>query len=226
MPSAPGYVDALAFAERTCEILLSQLGEARDRGYIGEPVSQLEHALQAGHFAGTFYDNDSKIATLPVSRESAVLAALLHDVGHLSPHQFHEHMTDPAADGGTVTWGIVGHETIGAEYLFDLGLPKQICDLVAAHVEVKRYLCSRDRGYYERLSEASKSTLRHQGGPMSSSECEALEASDPLLPMKILVRMADEAAKDPTLVVPPLETYRDPLRMVIDDGREMKKLNA
>ena len=46
--------------------------EQGDQDYIGEPVSQREHALQAAAHA--------RASGAP---EAAVLAALLHDVGHL-----------------------------------------------------------------------------------------------------------------------------------------------
>ena len=44
-----------------------------DRDYIGEPVSQRDHALQA-----------ASLACAASAPSEAVLAALLHDVGHLS----------------------------------------------------------------------------------------------------------------------------------------------
>ena len=46
--------------------------EQGDQDYIGEPVSQREHALQAAAHA--------RASGAP---KAAVLAALLHDVGHL-----------------------------------------------------------------------------------------------------------------------------------------------
>ena len=54
----------------------------RQRGaeaYLGEAVSQLEHALQAAH-----------LATQANSPPSLIAAALLHDIGHLLPGSRHE----------------------------------------------------------------------------------------------------------------------------------------
>jgi predicted HD phosphohydrolase len=50
-------------------LLMRQRGGA---SYFGEPVSQLEHALQAAW-----------LASLAGASRQLVLAALLHDVGHL-----------------------------------------------------------------------------------------------------------------------------------------------
>ena len=61
----------------------------RTRGgesYFGEPVSQLEHALQAAWFA-----------TQANSTPSLVAAALLHDIGHLL-HDLAENVADTGVD--------------------------------------------------------------------------------------------------------------------------------
>ena len=34
-----------------------------------------------------------------------------------------------------------------------------------------RYLCAKDPSYHNKLTEASKITLGHQGGPMTPEEC-------------------------------------------------------
>jgi predicted HD phosphohydrolase len=41
---------------------------------------------------------------------------------------------------------------------------------VANHVAAKRYLTATDAAYLENLSEASKKSLKQQGGPMSQEE--------------------------------------------------------
>jgi len=161
------------------------------RGYIGEPVSQLEHALQA-----------AALAARGQATGAEVLAALFHDVGHL--------VAPPGAaemDG----LGIVEHEHIGARWLADLGVRAEVCALVASHVEAKRYLALRKRGYHALLSEASRGTLRFQGGPMREEEAAAFEA-DPLFPAKLRLRTWDEAAKRPDWAVPALESYAALLR--------------
>ena len=63
--------------------------------YIGEPISQMEHGLQAA---------DRALAL--GAKDELILAALLHDVGHLLDHQ--EQMAQ---------LGVKNHECIGADYL-------------------------------------------------------------------------------------------------------------
>ena len=43
-------------------------------------------------------------------------------------------------------------------------------NLICNHVSAKRYLCWKYPDYHAKLSPASRITLRHQGGPMSSTE--------------------------------------------------------
>jgi phosphonate degradation associated HDIG domain protein len=156
------------------------------RGYIGEPVSQLEHALQCAQLAQAAHASPSE-----------VLAALFHDIGHLVAASGSAEM-----DG----LGIVDHEGIGAAWLAELGFDPAVCALVGAHVEAKRYLACRKPGYYARLSEASRGTLRFQGGPMTDAEANAFEA-DPLFAAKVRLRSWDEAAKESDGQVPGLQTY-------------------
>src|SRR5262245_52788636 len=95
------------------------LEAAAGSGYIGEQVSQLEHALQCAAAA--------ERAGAPPEE---VLAALLHDVGHL------------CAPGDAPTMaelGVLQHEIIGAAWLRARGLPTTVCELVEGHVAAKRY---------------------------------------------------------------------------------------
>jgi predicted HD phosphohydrolase len=163
-----------------------ELGQ--QRGYIGEPVSQLEHALQA-----------AALARAARASRSEVLAALFHDIGHLIA---------PAGAAEMDGLGIVDHEGIGADWLAALGFDAQLCTLVRSHVQAKRYLARRKAGYYERLSDASRGTLRFQGGPMSETEAAAFEA-DPLFAAKVRLRAWDEAAKDPNQIVAGLQSYAE-----------------
>src|SRR5580692_2814955 len=89
--------------------------------YAGEKVTQLEHMVQAAQLAADQgYD------------EEVVLAAFLHDIGHIceSGHG------DNEMDG----FGIKDHEEIGAEFLKSRGFSKKVVRLVESHVEAKRYL--------------------------------------------------------------------------------------
>jgi putative nucleotidyltransferase with HDIG domain len=162
------------------------------RGYIGEPVSQLEHALQCASLA-----HRANASTFEV------VAALFHDIGHLIAPA-----GSPEMDG----LGICDHERIGARWLCELGFDARVCELVASHVEAKRYLAWRKKGYYEALSEASRGTLRFQGGPMNEQQARDFE-NDPLFASKTRLRMWDEAAKDSEHDVPALPAYVERVRI-------------
>jgi len=171
--------------------ILELLEHARGSDYIGEGVSQLEHALQAASLA--------RAAGAP---DSEILAALLHDVGHLCAGP-----DAPSMDG----LGVVRHESIGAAYLESLGMDPRIAELVRGHVDAKRYLVGADPRYAARLSDASRETLRHQGGAMSDREQRAFEAL-PRHRALLRVRCWDEAAKEPGRSVEPLAAYASLLR--------------
>lgn len=177
-----------AIRQGVFEPVFALLQRAAERGYIGEEISQLEHALQAAHFA--------KKAGCSAR---VVLAALFHDIGHLcAPHGAAE------MDG----LGVVDHESIGAKFLLKHGFSRDVARLVAGHVQAKRYLAYKKPDYMRALSAASLGTLKFQGGPMSESEALAFE-TDPLFKEMVQVRKFDEAAKDPNLEVEGLESYRD-----------------
>jgi phosphonate degradation associated HDIG domain protein len=156
--------------------------------YAGEKVTQLEHMVQAARLAEQEgYD------------EEVILAAFLHDVGHICVSAQEENTM-----GG---WGVKDHEEVGADYLREKGFSKRLARLVASHVEAKRYLTWKDPLYYEQLSEASKKTLEYQGGPMLTDEAEAFE-THPLFSLIIKMRYWDDVAKIEHLEVGDLEKYR------------------
>ena len=159
--------------------------EQGDQDYIGEPVSQREHALQAAAHA--------RASGAP---EAAVLAALLHDVGHLQyPKQ------DSMAGFGTRA-----HEVLGAHFLASLGFSAKVSVLVQRHVDAKRYQVARSETYRAGLSQASQQTLHFQGGAMTLAERQAFEA-DPHFELALRVRHWDELAKAPRATVPEFEAY-------------------
>lgn len=153
----------------------------------GEGVTQLAHALQC-----------AKCAAAVTADEDVILAALLHDIGHIC---------DPAAEQMAADIGIVDHEGIGAQFLLARGFSQKIADLVRAHVAAKRYLVATNATYAAQLSPASTATLKHQGGPMSPAEVAAFE-SDPLFTTKLRMRSWDEMGKEPGMATPPLDAYR------------------
>jgi putative nucleotidyltransferase with HDIG domain len=170
----------------TVDDAFALLATARTLGYVGEPVSQLEHALQAAH-----------LAVRARADKDLVLAALFHDIGHLCDSD--------APTMGSV--GVVDHERLGADYLRRVSFSARIADLVSLHVCAKRYLIATRPSYLRTLSEASLETLSYQGGPLDREACARFEA-DALSSDALRLRAWDEAAKVPDACVPGLETYR------------------
>jgi phosphonate degradation associated HDIG domain protein len=159
-----------------------------DADYIGEPVSQMEHMCQAAQLAESEgYD------------EPIILAAFFHDIGHLFAQQ--EKLEE--MDG----FGVLDHEKLGADFLRDLGFPELMAKLVESHVQAKRYLTFKYPEYYQKLSEASKQTLRFQGGVMTAAEAAEFEA-DPDHHLMLKMREWDEKAKETSVPVPDLNGYK------------------
>jgi len=156
--------------------------------YIGEAISQLEHACQTAQLAEKEgFDNE------------VILAALFHDIGHLC-----EMNGDKPNMGG---YGVMEHEKLGADFLRERGFSEKISKLVQGHVEAKRYLCFSDADYYGKLSEASKKTLEYQGGKMSASEASLFE-KDALFKTIVRMRYWDEMAKEIDVPLPDMNIYR------------------
>ena len=159
---------------------------ARGAGaYFGERVSMTEHALQSAY-----------CAQQAGASGSLVLAALLHDVGHLLA-QVPDDLADWTADAH--------HEASGARWLAQR-FPPAISEPVRLHVAAKRYLCATDAQYFAKLSSASVHTLKLQGGPMSAHEVAQFEA-ERYFTEAVRVRRWDDAGKVAGLKTPQLAEY-------------------
>ena len=123
-------------------------------GY-GEGVSQWEHAIQCAAFA----ERDGAAAAL-------VAAAYLHDIGHL----LHD-LPQDVADSGIDTQ----HESTGSAWLSQYFGP-EVTEPVRMHVAAKRYLATVEPCYFDKLSDASKLSLKLQGGPMTGAQAQTFEA--------------------------------------------------
>jgi [1-hydroxy-2-(trimethylamino)ethyl]phosphonate dioxygenase len=166
---------------------ISEIFEARGgAAYFGERVSQLEHALQAAYHA----NSDDAAGWL-------VVAALLHDIGHLL-HAMPEHAADLGIDAR--------HEDLGHAWLAQYFGP-EVTAPVRMHVDAKRYLCATNAEYLSRLSPASLQSLQLQGGPFSDAEARAFEQR-PFARDAVRLRRWDDLAKVPGMRVPGLEHYR------------------
>jgi hypothetical protein len=73
-------------------------------------------------------------------------------------------------------------------------MPFLICELVGSHVLAKRYLCTKKKLYYDKLSDASKETMKMQGGLMTPSEIMDFKLS--VMPeLKVYLREYDDLGK-------------------------------
>ena len=166
-----------------------------DDDYIGEDVSQIEHMTQAAMLAEENNEN-----------EEFIVACLLHDIGHLL-----------AKDGVRMgDYGVSNHEKIGSVYLKNLGFSQYVCNLVEGHVTAKRYLTYKNPNYYNKLSDASKTTLKYQGGPMNKEEAIEFE-QHPHFSDILKIRSYDETSKVPEKYIYQLEHYRAIINRVLNN---------
>jgi len=156
------------------------------QAYYGEPVTTLEHMLQAAHFA-----------QLEGAPGPLVVAALLHDIGHLL-----ENVPDDIEDWRTDA----RHEELGGRWLARFFGP-EVSDPVRLHVPAKRYLCATNPSYLDKLSSASIHTLKLQGGPMNEAEIAAFER-EPHWREAIRVRLWDDEGKVAGLKTAGLDSFR------------------
>ena len=153
--------------------------------YTGEPVTQLEHALQTALQA----ENEG-------AGDALVTAALLHDLGHL----LHDLGETPSQHGMDDL-----HQYRAIPFLRGL-FPDEVLGAISQHVDAKRYLCAARAGYFEALSEDSKRSLKLQGGVFTPTEAEAFVAR-PGAPEAMRLRIWDDLAKTAGLATPPLQHF-------------------
>lgn len=161
--------------------------------YGRECVSQEEHALQCALLASEAGAGDELVA-----------AALLHDIGHL--------LHDPD-DGGAEQAIDDVHENVGAQWLANHA-PAAVIEPVRLHVDAKRYLCAVDSDYYDILSNASKVSLKLQGGPMTRAEVTAFE-QNPYWRDAVKLRRWDDEAKVQNKTTPPLGEFAQVLERAL-----------
>jgi phosphonate degradation associated HDIG domain protein len=175
----------MLFSLADIEALFSRLGH---RAYAGEPVTQLEHALQSG-----------LLAEEAGASEALVTAAFLHDLGHLINDQGTiENQYTPTLRGINDR-----HEYVAVPRLRAL-FGDEVLTPIRLHVDAKRYLCARGDGlcggtmsgpqYLEALSPDSKRSLQLQGGVFSDAQVDAFIAT-PYAADALRVRLWDDAAK-------------------------------
>jgi len=174
--------DTTSWSDQIVELLRSMRNER-----YGERVDMLDHSLQTA--ARAIADGAS---------DHLVLAALLHDVGHL------------LGDAGE--WGLADHAQIGAAHL-RTRLPAAVVEPIRLHVDAKRYLVATDDSYADQLSEASIRSLDEQGGPFSVEQVARFEA-EPYASEAIRLRRWDDAGKVVGESAPSLDDVRQLLERV------------
>lgn len=159
--------------------------------YSGEPVTQLEHALQTAYLAEQSDAGDE-----------LVTACLLHDLGHLL------YVDDAGvAKGSTPT--LLGiddtHQYFALPFLRGL-FGDAVLDAIKLHVDAKRYLCRANESYYARLSDDSRRSLVLQGGVFDASAAAAFLAR-PGARDAVMLRRWDDLAKQEDWRTPPLAHF-------------------
>jgi phosphonate degradation associated HDIG domain protein len=171
---------------------IEQLFAAKgDREYAGEPVSQIEHALQT-----------AQLAEADGAGPALVTAALLHDLGHLLNDQ-----------GETPTLRGIDdrHEYVAIPRMRGL-FDEAVLAPIRLHVEAKRYLCACGDGhlsgaeYFAGLSADSVRSLALQGGVFDDAQAAAFIAQ-PFAADAVRLRRWDDLAKKAGAPTPPLAHF-------------------
>ena len=154
--------------------------------YIGEKVTMSEHMIQT-----------AMLAEETNCSSNLICSSLLHDYGHFileNPDDF----VNKNKDGK--------HEDVGYEFLKKYFI-KDVLGPIKYHVKAKKYL-AREEKYYKLLSEASKISLKLQGGVMSNEEAEKFESNE-FFENSIKLRKFDEIAKKSGLKIKSINEYKN-----------------
>ena len=154
--------------------------------YIGEKVTISEHMIQS-----------AMIAEKAKSPNSLICSCLLHDYGHFILED-PDKLVKKKIDGK--------HEDIGYEYLKRF-FNKNVVEPIKYHVLAKRYL-AREKKYFNLLSDASKISLKLQGGVLNKNESKKFEKKD-FFNQSIKLRKFDEAAKRTGIKIKSIIEYKN-----------------
>jgi len=155
------------------------------RAYAGEPVNQIEHALQTA----TRAEEEGAGPAL-------VTASLLHDLGHLLNDQ---------GESPTLRGVDDLHQYAALPFLRTL-FAEDVLAPIRLHVDAKRYLCATRDGYFEALSADSKRSLVLQGGTYTPIEARDFIAQ-PFAADAVRLRLWDDLAKVEGAATPPLAHF-------------------
>ena len=168
------------------ETILKTFKEGGNQKYGVEAVTQLEHALQSASLA--------EAENVP---SHLIAAALLHDIGHILDGK--ELPKDDLANLNDL------HEEIGYHWLLKYFGP-EVASPVKLHVEAKRYLCTIDEHYTQKLSPTSLKSFHDQGGKMSKEEQSNFE-QNLFFEAAVQLRTWDDTAKEANKSTPPIEHF-------------------
>lgn len=157
--------------------------------YAGEPVTQLEHALQC-----------ALLAEQSGADDEIVTAALLHDLGHLLNDLNSELGASPTLHGVDDV-----HQYIALPFLRGL-FNDRVISAIQLHVDAKRYLCATRPDYFANLSADSVRSLKLQGGIFGETEAKVF-IEQPGAEEAVRVRIWDDLAKVHELKTPTLGHY-------------------
>lgn len=174
---------------------LERLYAARGGLHYGEGVTQLDHALQS-----------AALAQAQGCPPGLVVAALLHDVGHLL--ETDEELAEAGIDDR--------HEATGARALGGL-FGEAVCRPIALHVAAKRYLCFTEPQYFAGLSPASQLSLALQGGPFSQAQALAF-ARAPYWREAVQLRRFDDMGKRDELPCRSFSFYLPMMRSLLSSA--------
>lgn len=184
-------------ASEVADNIFALFAERGDTRY-DDAVTQTEHATQS-----------AALAEAENAGPTMVIAALLHDLGHLVVDEHngnHDFLDDDER-----------HQVVAASIL-GRWFPPAVTAPIALHVAAKRYLVATEPSYASGLSRASMQSLRVQGGPMTADEIakfRRLRYADEACRL----RRWDDSAKVPDRRVPPLEHYRQSLESLVEFRR-------
>jgi len=170
--------------------------EIEGKSKYDESVTQYEHCIQT-----------AMIAKNNQSSSSQIVAALLHDIGHLI-------LTENQSKKDFLNCDLK-HELIGARWL-EKKFPKSVTEPIKLHVPAKRYLCSVDKNYYDKLSTTSKMSLEIQGGPMSIREQKKFKFLS-FSNEAIFIRKWDDDAKVKDFSIVSIRNFKSDIVLILNN---------
>jgi predicted HD phosphohydrolase len=161
-----------------------------------DSVTQFEHSIQTAMLAKKYNAKPCLIA-----------ASLFHDIGHLILNENESKKDFLLYD--------LNHEEIGAKWLEKI-FPINVTEPIKLHVCAKRFLCSVEKNYYEKLSFSSKKSLLLQGGLMSDNE-QKIFINNKYYSDAIKIRKWDDNAKKDGIIIDSINDFKKEIMSVMNN---------